>query len=494
MNFTFKRPLWAKQLEAFNRAAPLTTRCFGLLFGPGAGKTGTAINILRFKYAIEGRVLKTLIFTLPTVIDGWEEEWQINSNIKSDQVVKLKGSGKERLKLFLAKKDTSKVFITNYESLLMEDLYEAFLEWVPEAVIGDESHTFKSVSAKRSKALDKLTNPYQGKIPLPRPLVYILTGSPIDNSPMDIFMQFLVLDGGETFGKNFWMFRARFFRDRNASMPKHMYFPKWELMTEAKDGIDGKGELNRLINKKAMIVDTEDVVELPEENIISVKVGMTKEQERLYKEMKDDLVTYYKSQACVGSLAITKGLRLMQITSGYVSTTHEDIDGPVEHALPNTPKMQALKDLLVTLTENDKVLVWAVWKHNYKEIRELCESLKLKYVEVHGMIPEKQKALNLENFAKDPSIKVFIGHPKSGGVGTDKLKGARYAIRFSRNFSYMEYKQSMARNRRGGSIELFKKITYYDLVVQGTVDEQAVEKLQLKQDVSADILKQIISN
>jgi hypothetical protein len=45
---------------------------------------------------------------------------------------------------------------------------------------------------------------------------------------MDAFMQFKILDLGKTFGKNFFVFRAEYFIDKNCSVGrKQNHFPLW---------------------------------------------------------------------------------------------------------------------------------------------------------------------------------------------------------------------------------------------------------------------------
>jgi hypothetical protein len=78
---------------------------------------------------------------------------------------------------------------------------------------------------------------------------YLLTGTPILNSPLDIFSQYRALDSGKTFGKSFFAFRAHYFYDKNANMPRHVHFPNWQIRPTSYD------ELNEKIYAKAMRVE-----------------------------------------------------------------------------------------------------------------------------------------------------------------------------------------------------------------------------------------------
>ncbi len=486
----FLRKPWEHQLEALRRSAELNQfepqdAGYGLFFEAGAGKSGTAINIWRRQCNTRKQFLRTLIFCPPIVITNWKDEYQMNSKVPASDIILLTGEGKRRVKTFTKEAWTEsneprgKIFVTNYEALLMDDLYKLFLKWQPQAMIFDESHRLKNPKAKRSKFAERLAN---GNSTIP--YKQILSGSPVLKDAMDLFMQFLILDGGRTLGGNFYVFQARYFRDRNAGMQRDKYFPRWELMTLAKDGFDAASELNKVIGPRSMSVKKADCLDLPPFIRQVIKVQMSPEQARLYKEMKKDFITTMGDKTVLATLAITKALRLQQIASGYI----KDVDG-VETTLDATPKMEALKELLSEITPNAKVLVWAVWKNNYEQIRQVCRELKIKFVEIHGEVSETRKNAAVKAINLDPETRVLIGHPGSGGIGVNLIE-ASYSIFFSRTFSLEHSIQAEARNFRGGS-EKHEKITRYDLVCADTIDELVNLKLAQKIELSDNLLRDL---
>lgn len=470
-------PLWKHQREAVKRAKDLDY--FALFFSPGAGKTRTVIEIMHHKMNMNGRLLKTLVFTPPVVISNFRNEWLKFSSVPANKVIALTGSEKQRLKTFEG--GGNAIFVTNYESLIMDDLFMAFRRWQPEALIFDESQRIKERTAKRTKRADILANPrdLKTKQRLPRPYSYILSGTPILNTPMDIFSQFLVLDGGERFGENFLGFRGRYFRDVNAGMPRGKYFPNWKINPGS------LSEINQKIFSCGIRAETKDCIDLPEEQSITIPIELSPEQLRLYSEMKRHFITYIEDKACVATLAITKALRLNQILSGVVS-----LDGVAEETvLEDTPRLAALREILTDVCAQGKVLVWAVWRSNYKQIAKVCDDLGLPYVECHGGISAKEKDANVLRFQTDPATKVFIGNPASGGLGLNLVQ-AGYSIFYSRTFSLEHYLQARARNLRGGSLEAgHTRIVHYDLVTPGTIDELIVKALSNKQEISVELLK-----
>lgn len=470
MNYRVKP--WAHQLTAIERASSLPG--FALFFEPGAGKTMTTINILRHKMVLSPtKRLRTLVFCPPLVVPNWKEEYLRHSALQEHEITLLQGPGAKRLRLWREGGTASSVFVTNYESLSMPGLFESMQAWGPEAVVFDESHLLKNYKAVRSKLADQLVNAFPGS----RPLVYILSGSPVLNSPMDLFHQFKLLDCGRTFSPNFFIFRARYFYDKNVGMPKQRYFPDWQVRPGAVE------EINKKIFEMGIRVTKAECMDLPEEVSVTLRCGMTPTQVKAYTEMKRDLITFIDQNPASVTLAITKALRLMQITSGHLPLDLEDGEREIKR-FEGTDKVEKLKGLLEELTPNYKVLVWAVFRDNYRQIREVCDELKIGYAEIHGDA-EGNHHENMERFKSDPHLRVLIGNPRSGGVGVN-LTCAPYSVFYSRNFSLAEWLQARARNHRGGQEE---KVTHYDLACTNTIDELALGKLQGKNDMSESLLR-----
>ena len=488
----FLIPPWKHQLECLRLQQLLPQdspqeASFGLFLDVGCGKSKTSIEIWRARCNREKRFLRTIFFTPPIVVPKIRREFLANTKVPPQKVICLVGAGVKRVNDFKraafpqGEGEPSRIpniFITNYESLLMPDLFALFVLWQPEALIFDESHEIKNFRAKRSKKAEFLAN--RGAV---IPFKQILSGSPMLNKEAeDLFHQFLVLDGGRTFGQNFYVFQSRYFRDRNAGMPRQKYFPKWELMTLAKDGYDAEAGVRAAMAGKAVFMKKQDCLDLPPLVTETITVPMSPTQKRLYEEMKRDFITYLDGDACVATLAMTKALRLQQIASGYIKTVEQE-----EIALEYTPKMEALEQLLSEITPHNKVLVWAAWRNNYGQIRAVFNKLGVKFVEIHGDITPVQKQKNMEAFKADPEIKGVIGHPGAGGVGVD-LPEAAYSIRYSRTFSLKHKIQSDGRNYRPGC-EVHEKVTQYDLCCEGTIDEIITKKLASGIEVSDRLLK-----
>lgn len=490
-------PLWAHQKAMVKAAVTRSLDGLGYAYFAemGSGKSRAMIETLRHLGNSWRRLPRTLLICPPIVIENWRRELGLYSKIPPAQITCLTGAGKKRTATFQENAfdhfgaPVPHVFITNYESLSMEEWFSLVEQWQPEVVVFDESHRLKDPKSKRSKLAEHLVNGrmklVNNKLVGPRPLVYLLSGSPILNSMLDIFQPYKIMDAGHTFGTNFFAFRGRYFRDRNAGMNRNNYFPDWVPIAGAGD------ELSRLMGASSMRVLKKDCLDLPPLVKKVIAVPMAPEQKKAYDQMLQDFVSFFESngQAHVASatLAITKGLRLMQLASGYVKTVQEE---EVNVCAGWNPKQDALRDLLQELVVEgkNKVIVWAVWKQNYEQIRGVLKTLGIKWVEVHGEVTAAQKDAAVDEFNKGDAS-VLLGHPGSGGIGIN-LVAAPYAIFYSRNFSLEQDLQAEARNYRGGS-HIHEKVTRIDLVSAGSIEEKILEKLACKQNIGESVLRDI---
>lgn len=468
--------LWKHQEEIVTRARELDY--FALLCDPGVGKTAALITILREKYAKHKVILPTLILCPIVVMNNWKREFSVWSKIAPDRIHVLSGTGKAKA-LKLRTLPENSIVITNYESLIQEDVFLAlrnFLGSHTSCLVLDESHKAKTPNSKRTKQAIHLADVSRYR--------YILTGTPVLNNLMDIYSQFRILDLGERFGFNFFSFRARYFEDKNRFMPSNKHFPNWQPIKNA------DVQIKELMAPVSHYVDKKTCLTLPPLVKKTIEVTMSKEQARLYESMKRDLIASIdigkESQAhSIAELAITKALRLQQIVSGFIKLEGESgEEGKVVH-LKENPRKDALEEILEDIAPYHKVLVWAVFHANYQDIREVCEKLKLGYAELHGLIKDKDS--EADRFRTDDKVRVLIGNPFSAGIGLNLVE-ASYSIYYSRNFSLEADIQSEARNYRGGST-IHESITRVDLVTPNTIDEVVLKALANKQQLSDKILK-----
>lgn len=468
--------LWKHQADGVLAATTPAPRSYAFFFDVGTGKSCTLLNTLRHLYAHENGLVNTLILAPIAVLQNWKREISIHTKAINNVEI-LQGSSKERIKRVATARMTGakKIFVTNYEIMINKDFLKELIAWGPKVLVCDESQKLKTYNSARTKAVTTLADkcPYK----------YLLSGSPITNSPMDIFSQYRILDGGKSFGDNFFVFRQTWFYDANASMPSQKHFPDWK----PRPGL--YKNFNDIIYRQASKAVKSECLDLPPFIRTTRQVSLSPEQSKMYEYMKRDWVAYLEKEgsnpethAFVASIALTKALRLQQIVSGFCV----DDEGKT-YVFDKNPRLDLLQEMLQEMHTQHKIIVWACFKENYRAISKILEGLKIPYRMLIGGMSDKDRNASINEFESDPTIRVMVANQSAGGVGIN-LVSSDVSIYFSKNYSLEQDIQSEARNYRGGS-SIHKKVTRIDLVASETIDEVINEALAHKQNVADAIMQ-----
>lgn len=475
----FKIKPWFHQMQAIERS---TVEDFiALFYDIGTGKTSTTINMIRVQMNLESRFMRTIIFCPVATLYNWKREFMMHSSIKPEKITVLDCTGAKRVKKFhdltynkvTGEYDQPHIIITNYDSIRNEELLKMYIKWSPQILVADESQLIKEPTSLRSKAVYEIS-----KSPTKK---YILSGEPILNSPMDLFMQYKILDGGTTFGTNFWVFRSTYFYD---AAPQRSFggrhIPEW---TFKKDKIK---EFQEKVFSRALVVDKSECLDLPPLIKKVVYVELSPKQAKMYKELKRDYFSYIESSTgnatISATIALTKLQKMMQICYGFVI----DDDRITHEFEEDIPRLIAVEDILRQISEKHKCILWCCYKYNYKQLAKVCDKLGLEYVFITGEQNAKEKQESIDTFENDVATRIVIANRRAGGTGIN-LIAASYSIVYSRNFSLDEELQSEGRNYRGGS-DRHESIVKIDLCTKGTVDETTLEALKKKEQISNAIL------
>ncbi len=445
---------------------------FILLAEVGTGKTFTAISMLRMIKEKLGDC-KILVICPGVVIHNWRSEirkFSFPQDFPTIHTLDISAKRSDKMKALAALKAQA-VVVTNYESMDQPAFYNYLTDWGPDVIVCDEIHRIKSYQSKRAKKVVKL-----GESALYR---LGLTGTAILNTPMDVFMQWCFLDQGESFGKSFFNFRNRYFYDANGSWSNRQnHFPDFKPVPELLPEITQKIERNSIRALKSECLDLPPFIQE------TVKLKMSSKQKLAYDQMHKDFITFVQGDngpaASVANIALTKGLRLMQIASGFVG-----LEDGTSHSFDDNPKMEALGNILDEYPQ-DKVIIWCSFRHNYSDVARLLLDRKEKFVTITGDQDSKEKQEAIDSFQNDPETKRVIANRKAGGIGVN-LTAASLSVVISRNFSLEEEIQAQGRNYRNGS-QIHEKITEISLIMEDTIEEKVVEALQNKQKISDIIL------
>jgi len=244
-----------------------------------------------------------------------------------------------------------------------------------------------------------------------------------------------------------------------------------------------------------MIMKREAMPELPEKLYGIHEVSMTLQQRDIYLQLQRKLVAEVKQweedvesgrkKYISATHVLTKMLRLAQVTSGFLSFDAElSEDGEsllprqIDRLDPN-PKIEAIVEILKDKKPEQKTIIWACW---VQDIKTILARLKLENIDAVGYwggTKEADREEAIRRFNGDPRCKVFVGNPGAGGVGIN-LRGYHpddpecntncdMVIYFSQDWSPTKRSQSEDRAHRRGTRT---NVTYIDLVVPGTIDEE----------------------
>lgn len=459
-----------------------------LFIDMGGGKTKMTIDFIRYKNHKHNQIFKTLVIAPNIALVNWKREFYKHSEL-GDYVEILQGTAKKRRQKL--NDPTKKIFIINYEGLKV--LHEELLDAEFVIVVCDEVQKIKVQKNTRSKIAIQLGAKAKCR--------YILSGTPILNSPLDIFSEYLFLDGGKTFGTNFWAFKNRYFEDRyvlETNKLKHEMAKAYEAGdTKTASGLkvrirkreEGQfpiwepkpGIIEILHNKIRKIASVRKKIDclpyLPPKVFQQFDVELTKEQRKAYNDLEKYYITFMDKDPVTASNALTRDLRFCQIVSGFLRNEKGD-----DILFSVNPKLDALKELLEELAPEHKVIIWAVFRSNIEML--VNELQEYNPVYIYGGIKDKQTPQDV--FNNDPKCRVFIGNPTSCGIAIN-LIAADYTIRYSYNYSLEDWLQSAERNHRAGS-EVHEKITYIDLAAINTLDNKIIASIKNKENIADSVI------
>lgn len=468
-----------------------------LLWEMGTGKSTEAVAWLRAKYNMAREVTRTLIVSPCATLYNWQNEININAPVKVRDEVLVPYMRTKRTKYSLVERarlidEGKKIIIVNPEVFDDKVMVDALRKFAPVNVIIDEVDGFKkpALSSKKAAGGSKTEKPTRlGSLVSVTDRAEnraIMTGTLILNGYLDIWAQWRILDRGASLGSNFFVFRERYFVDKNLGMlrgsekAKNAYFPNWQ----PRPGIEE--QLTSIINAKASRITKKECLDLPDLVEVIRHVELGPDQEKAYRDIEKQLVAEISGGTCAVTNALTKLMRLDQILAGFMPIIVEDgaEDVKAQYFFKKNPRMDELKKLLVELTPAHKVIVWVTYAGIYPRMRELFDELKLEYAEITG--ESKDHHGNNERFQTDPNCRIMMSNPKAGGIGIN-MTSSSYSVYYSFNHSRREREQSKARNHRSGS-EIHEKITHVTLVCEESHQPAILGALARKEQFSENIL------
>lgn len=391
------------------------------------------------------------------------------------------GDGKRwenRMRLMLAAhrdKRRPRALFINIEALsTSEEAQKLAMEFVRQRgamVAIDESTTIRGKS-NRSKAVIEI-----GRLARSR---RILSGLWTPKSPMDLFYQCTFLSERILGHDNFYTFRRRYAQLRKQTVYIPGQFNRDGTQKQRKfDVITGFQNLDELRGKVAKYryrVLKKDCLDLQPKIYQMRDVELTKEQKKMLLEIK------HFGHAAIGDtgkfvtvdMVLKKLMREMQITCGYVM----DDEDRVLHEVPEN-KTAALIEVLDDHV--GKTIIWCPWRAPLdKIVRALTERYGPESVaQFHGG-NTRTRHEEERRFLNDPKCVNMVATQGAGMRGNTWVC-ADLTVYYANNFDLEMRDQSEDRNHRVGQVN---RVTYVDLITQGTHEMKIVQALRKKIDLA----------
>jgi len=413
----------------------------------GLGKTVQALAFLQSLAESHEAKAATLLVLPRSLVFNWERE----AARFTPTLRLLNHAGTTRAK-DLADFDEYDVVLTTY-GIMLRDI-EMLRKHRFHYVVLDEAQAIKNPVSQSAKAARLLQADHK----------LTLTGTPVENSTLELWSQFSFLNPG-------LLGSLEHFRTEFAGA------------IEKRQDEMAAAFLRRLVHP-FILRRTKDQVarDLPPRTERILYTEMEPGQKKLYEKTRD----FYRAQIMgivdkegVGDarMKILEGLlRLRQIAN------HPRLVEPDSKA--TSGKFDTLLETLDTLrAEGHKALVFSQFVQMLSLVRESLDAAHVPYAYLDGKTTDRQG--RVDAFQNDPDLPLFLISLKAGGVGLN-LTAADYVIHIDPWWNPAVEMQATDRTHRIGQD---KPVFVYKLITRETVEE----KILLLQDRKRALVSQLIS-
>jgi SNF2 family DNA or RNA helicase len=237
-------------------------------------------------------------------------------------------------------------------------------------------------------------------------------------------------------------------------------------------------ELSEKLQEFSYRVLKEDCLDLPPKNWTKRHITLSKEQQKVYDQMKKEALATLNGKVTSTMTVITQLMRLQQITCGHFVAD----DGSTQEI-----KNNRITELMEVLDEIEgKAIIWGHWQKDIQNIVNEIEKIHGpgSVVSYYGLTPQDERQDNIRRFQSDPKCRFLVGTPSTGGYGIT-LTAANTVIYYSNGYDLEKRLQSEDRAHRIGQK---KNVTYIDIIAENTVDEKIVKSLRKKINIASEVL------
>jgi hypothetical protein len=410
----------------------------GLPLKPGGRKT--SITLKAFSELRDEGKAKTMLVIAPLRVcrQVWRQEGTKWADFNHLTFALVHGGAKKRKEALASGAD---VYLVNPEGV----------EWLCSLYMGrrlpfdivaiDELTKFQNAQANRHKALKpRLANvPYR----------WGLTGSLFAKGHMGIFGQQLILDDGAALGRFITHYRDQFFQVAYNGFD-------YELLPGAE---------RRIVERLApywMHVDASDYAQLPAVLDVPRRAQMDKEQAKIYRGMRDDMVAKLPEGVITASNAGACYAKLAQMANGAV---YIDTDRGREYVKLHDLKLDMLEELVDEL-DGEPLFVGYEFNADLDRLRERFGK-DTPFLGKGTTSKQEEEWVAAWNRGELP---LMFAHPQSTAHGLNLQEGQACNVAwFSITWDWELYDQFIRRVRRSGNMAA--QVFNHLLIIDGTLDE-----------------------
>jgi SNF2 family DNA or RNA helicase len=317
----------------------------------------------------------------------------------------------------------------------------------------DESQVIKNPTSNIAKAVRELKSRHK----------LVLTGTPIENTTMDLWSQMSFINpgilGSQTYFRNEFQNPIEKKNDETRSRKLHAVIKPFILRRH-----------------KSQVA-----TELPEkvENIqYSV---MTPDQERRYEEVKahyrEKIFKLIEQEGLGNSrFMILEGLTKLRQLANHPRMVEQGYTG-------DSGKMEDITHMLENaIAEGHKVLVFSQYVKHLELVRQYLKTNKVDYAYLDGSSTDRRE--QVDRFNRDNTLKVFLISIKAGGLGLN-LTEADYVFILDPWWNPAVEAQAVDRAHRIGQK---KKVFTYKFITRNSVEEKILTLQQRKLRLTTELI------
>jgi len=421
----------------------------------GLGKTIEALKLCQ-----ELDLRHVLVICPKTLISEWF--YQINSVLDTDCLTPHNNSRYEH-KLSGLDLTGPRFVCINYDLLANQKCWSELVSIKWDAIVLDEVHRIKNHKAKRTRAVYLLI----AGTAVPR--VIMMSGTPMQNSPADLFPLFHILNPRLYHSYTSWV--------RMFCVVVLMRLRSGKAFNQIVGARNTK-ELNELLHLH-MIRHTKSEVlkDLPDKQykVIPVTLGSEIKQ---YKQMENEFFALLDSGELITSPAVISQLtRLRQIClePNLLSRATEKESTP-------SNKTQTLLELIEDT--DDKIVVYSYFAQYINLLSQELDARQIKHVVVTGQTDTAERGRAIQAFQTNDEIKAFLGTIGAAGLGITLT--ASHTVLFTDLFwNPAVNEQAEDRLHRIGQKN---SVLVIDLFCKGTVEEHVHKVVRRKEKMFNEIV------